>query len=205
MSSCKNPGFLDIIFFWIFNVRASLRHSGHPLCAFYLKWTIKNWTKRQKADIFIRLWSTTSILFLGDRVYADEQSEFRCNTQQPGCVQVNRRNLQGKEIMSVLVCFIIIMKKKKIKIYDWQWRFSRHKRIIVFYTLTHTHSTRIALFTPINLSFRIDFNIKMDCKETHIGFALLSTHFTMDKSDCRFHLNSIFLCSTNSIIIIVFP
>ena len=25
---------------------------------------------------------------LGDRVYADEQSEFRCNTQQPGCVQV---------------------------------------------------------------------------------------------------------------------
>ena len=27
-------------------------------------------------------------LFSGDRVYADEQSEFKCNTQQPGCNNV---------------------------------------------------------------------------------------------------------------------
>ena len=28
------------------------------------------------------------IFFSGDRVYADEQSEFKCNTQQPGCNNV---------------------------------------------------------------------------------------------------------------------
>ncbi|CBY23017.1 unnamed protein product [Oikopleura dioica] len=58
---------------------------------------LERWLERanQHSTLIGKFWITYLIVCrmviigsIGDRVYADEQSEFRCNTQQPGCVQV---------------------------------------------------------------------------------------------------------------------
>jgi len=58
---------------------------------------LERWLERanQHSTLIGKFWITYLIVCrmviigsIGDRVYADEQSEFRCNTQQPGCVQI---------------------------------------------------------------------------------------------------------------------